>query len=180
LIDDDNTNFLNRSKSTRFPDDGSHDPFYNALLRVICFPDNIMTSESLPASSFDPCSSSLKENKGTIDLLSTMIEGLAMHLYPSKNAYALCIFGRYPKNTGQFCASVYTVGPSNRDKGEVRELRIGPEVGKTRCETLARLLEQVEERTGEMQFKMRKMKIAEDWDGNVRGRGYGLGGPDEL
>lgn len=90
-----------------------------------------------------------------------MIEGLATHLYPSKNGYTLSLFGRYPKNTSQFCASLYTVNPSNREvreKNETRELKIGPEVGRTRCEALGKLLERVEEKSGEMQMKMSRAR----------------------
>lgn len=72
---------------------------------------------------------------------------MASFLYP-KN-YVLCVLGRHPKQSGRFCASVYTMG----GKSGARTLDIGPEVGETRHDVLTKLLYKVEIEVGKMQFK---------------------------
>ncbi|KAF2710093.1 hypothetical protein K504DRAFT_533087 [Pleomassaria siparia CBS 279.74] len=82
-----------------------------------------------------------------IDIDSVEIVGLAAFLYP-KN-YVLCILGRHPKQSGRFVGSVYSMG----GKAGARTLDVGPEVGESRLDALAKLLYRVEFEVGKMQLK---------------------------
>ncbi|KAI1516241.1 hypothetical protein L13192_04872 [Pyrenophora tritici-repentis] len=115
------------------------------------------------------------EDETELRYLVDLIESTSWILSPISPP--TCILGRHPppKNpplststlsnpsaTNAFCASLYTIG-----KAGARTLELGPEVGKTRKETLGRLLECVEVEVG-------RLMLNDEWRGR-KGSGKGEG-----